>query len=442
MTQQELAKALATRTGLAESICAAFIAEFVKTAAEALARGDTVSLDNFGTLLVDDDFPGGSDVVFGSEPPLRKALRKAAKSGFTKLSDTQVIRPGSKRRASSVVKALRLTPDEEADAEADAEEAVAAEEEAEAVAMDPAEAARALGATDSSIKRAPDELLAAASGMEANASDNAGAATPTPAELTAVTPESEEDEPTDDEDGAPIPPTASALGRALDNLEHGIAPKHKHLKSMEETTILSDFAQEILGLDGKDVARGLGLSISTRGKKKAQRITFPVQVSPQAHQESQRYWKPANGDERRSIKELVLKNYFLNLGSIVRSKESREPMIVFDVVDHPSPDGEQYSIRLLRVAWEETNDAEGNLERATAGKSHSLRYEDVPFDWHKHDVLMVIDDELGPRAHAVEIGTLRNNDRRERAEVVLAQEYENFIAERRARTGSSGKQPA
>lgn len=436
MTQQELAKVLATRTGLAESICAAFVTEFVKAAGEALARGEPVSLDNFGTLVVDDDFPGGPDVVFGSEPPLRKALRKAAKSGFTKLSDTQVIRPGSKRRASSVVKALRLTPDEEADAE----EAVAAEEEAEA--MDPAEAARALGASDSAIKRAPDELLAAASASDADASDDAGAAAPTPAELSAVAPEDEDDEPTDDADGAPIPPSASALGRALDNMEHGIAPKHKKLKSMEETTILSDFAQEILGLDGKDVARGLGLSISTRGKKKAQRITFPVQVSPQAHQESQRYWKPANGDERRSIKELVLKNYFLNLGSIVRAKDSREPMIVFDVVDHPSPDGEQYSIRLLRVAWEETNDAEGNLQRATAGKSHSLRYEDVPFDWHKHDVLMVIDDELGPRAHAVEIGTLMNNDRRERAEVVLAQEYESFIAERRARTGSSGKQPA
>lgn len=433
MTQQELAKVLATRTGLAESICAAFVTEFVKAAAEALARGEPVSLDNFGTLLVDDDFPGGPDVVFGSEPPLRKSLRKAAKSGFTKLSDTQVIRPGSKRRASSVVKALRLTPDEEADAE----EAVAAEEDG-AVAMEPAEAARALGASDSAIKRAPDELLAAASGrsLDADASDDAGAAAPTPAELTAAGPE--DDEPTDDDDGAPIPPTASALGRALDNLEHGIAPKHKKLKSMEETTILSDFAQEILGLDGKDVARGLGLSISTRGKKKAQRITFPVQVSPQAHQESQRYWKPANGDERRSIKELVLKNYFLNLGSIVRAKDTREPMIVFDVVDHPSPDGEQYSIRLLRVAWEETDDAEGNLLRANAGRSHSLRYEDVPFDWQKHDVLMVIDDELGPRAHAVEIGTLMSNDRRERAEVVLAQEYENFIAERRARMGSGG----
>lgn len=440
MTQEELARVLATRTGLAETICAAFIAEFVKAAAEALVRGEPVSLDGFGTLVVDDDFPDGPDVLFGSEPPLRKRLTKAGKSGFTKLSDTQVIRPGSKRRASSVVRALRLTPEEEADAE----EAVAAEEEAEAVAMDPAEAARALGATDSAIKRAPDELLAAASGRPyaADASDDAGAAAPTPAELSAAKPESEDDEPTDDADGAPIPPTASALGRALDNLEHGIAPKHKKLKSMEETTILSDFAQEILGLDGKDVARGLGLSISTRGKKKAQRITFPVQVSPQAIQESQRYWKPANGDERRSIKELVLKNYFLNLGSIVRSKESREPMIVFDVVDHPSPDGEQYSIRLLRVAWEETDDAESNLQRANLGKSHSLRYEDVPFDWHKHDVLMVIDDELGPRAHAVEIGTLMNNDRRERAEVVLAQEYENFIAERRARTGSSGKQHA
>ncbi|MCZ7647706.1 MAG: hypothetical protein M5U26_21025 [Planctomycetota bacterium] len=43
---------------------------------------------------------------------------------------------------------------------------------------------------------------------------------------------------------------------------------------------------------------------------------------------------------------------------------------------------------------------------------------------------MVIDEKVGPRVHAFEIGSFREANRRPRAEVILAAEYEAYMTRR------------
>ena len=139
--------------------------------------------------------------------------------------------------------------------------------------------------------------------------------------------------------------------------------------------------------------------------------------------DAQRAFRPADGEERRSFKTLTLKNFFLNLGSAVRDRRSHEPMIVFDASDRVDSEGERYTPRLLRVT--------GGTPPGTGKgkKTHNLTYESIDFDCERHEVLMVIDPEQGPRPHCFDIGSFRDSDRRQRAEVFLAQEYEHHMAE-------------
>ncbi len=188
-------------------------------------------------------------------------------------------------------------------------------------------------------------------------------------------------------------------------------------------TELSSVAEDLLGLDAEDLVRGLGLTKNKQGKTLQQqgRVTFPVQIAHQMKDESHRTFRPADGEERRSLKGLTLKNFFLSIGSIVRDKETHEPLIVFDVADKAGPKGESYTPRLLRIT--------GSRPGATGG-SHSMQYEEVDFNCDKHEVLMVLDPQMGPRPHAFDVGSLTANDRRGRAETCLAQEYQIYKADK------------
>lgn len=200
-------------------------------------------------------------------------------------------------------------------------------------------------------------------------------------------------------------------------------------EEIEKKTELSTLAEQMLELDGTSLERGLALDKQVKPGSQGGRITFPVKITHQMKSDAQRAFRPVDGDERRSFKKLTLKNFFLNLGSVVRDRRSHEPMIVYDTADRTDADGERYTPRLLRVI-DSTGDS-ATTSNASAGKTHNLKYEAVDFDCDRHDVLMVIDPEQGPRPHCFDIGGFRSSDRRKRAEVCLAQEYERFMAEKR-----------
>jgi len=189
---------------------------------------------------------------------------------------------------------------------------------------------------------------------------------------------------------------------------------------------LTPLATDLLGLDKDDLERGLGLAEGHQPSTLGRHVVFPVQVSRQAKDASEKRYRPTNGDERRNYKDLALKNFFVSLGSVVRDKQTHEPLLVYDVDDTPTPEGEKYLIKLLRV---QVRQAKRTFNAATASRPDNpqeFQFESVDFNCAQHDVLMVIDPVLGPRIHGFDIGTFRDNDRRERAEICLAQEFEKW----------------
>ena len=329
MNQQELAKELSTRSGLSASVCSALITEMFASISGALLAGEEVTFSDFGTFCMD-----GRVTYFSPLGLLDAKKGDPAASGFTRVTETQVIRP----------------------------------EEARAKAL------------SSRGKKEP----------QASAKD------------------------------AAVPRSKPASKRKAES------------KAPEEGTHLSSFAQDILGLESGELERGLGLADQSAAPAKGRRLTFPVQISRQAKDHSSRFWRPTNGEERRSFKDLALKNFFVTLGSVVRDRVTHEPMLVFDVSDVPSPKGERYQIQLLRVKWEESPSESQRRGKADGEHSHELKFDEVEFDPEQHEVMMVIDPSLGPRVHSFDIGTFKANDRRDRAEVCLAQEYECFRAEGRS----------
>ncbi|MBE7465736.1 MAG: HU family DNA-binding protein [Planctomycetes bacterium] len=205
-----------------------------------------------------------------------------------------------------------------------------------------------------------------------------------------------------------------------------LKPANAESADDESPTALSSFARDVLELGAEELARGLGLAASTSPVGQGRRLTFPVQINPQAKEHSQRLWRPVDGDERRSFKDLTLKNFFLSLGSVVREKATREPLIVFDVEEERTAEGERYIIKLLRVAGTQPPPPGG----AGPSTAHRFKYMSVDFDWNRHEPLMVIDERVGPRVHAFDVGTWRDANRHQRAEVILATEYETYISRR------------
>jgi hypothetical protein len=193
----------------------------------------------------------------------------------------------------------------------------------------------------------------------------------------------------------------------------------------DEPTQLSNFAKDVLGLAGDDMERGLGLDGKGNPIMKGRRLTFPVDIKLQNKNAISKRWRPLNGDDRRSLKELLLKNYFLGLGSVVRDRKTHAPLIVYDVAHVTEKDGERYSIRLLKVAGRA-----GNATEAAGTHTHAFVFEECDFEPEAFEVMMVIDEAVGPRAHVFDIGTFLHNDRRERAEICLVQEYEEFRIEK------------
>jgi len=217
--------------------------------------------------------------------------------------------------------------------------------------------------------------------------------------------------------------------RSRSSTERVVMDPQKPMKQQAPSDRLSPLATDLLGLDKDDLERGLGLAEGVNPAAHGRRLVFPVQVSRQAKDAIEKLYRPTNGEERRSYKDLALKNFFVSLGSVVRDKQTHEPMLVYDVEDVPTPDGEKYIIKLLRVQERQAKRKNNESAAKRPGNPQELHYEESAFDCEQHEVLMVIDPAVGPRIHGFDIGSFRDNDRRERAEICLAQEFENWRAE-------------
>lgn len=368
MNQVELAQELSKRTGLARSICAAIVGEIFSVVEQAAGSGNPVVIPGFGTFR---SGKAGGPLTF--EPELKiasvsSAAREAVQA-FTQVTETKAVNLDSKRMT-----ALKMV--EEANREnlslEDAEEAVEAED-----------------ASKKSSRRSRGGI----SSVDSNTQE--------------------------------IKKRPSSRGSRSSTEVVDQKPMKQHAASDRLSSLASDF----LGLEKDDLERGLGLAEGVNPVAQGRRLVFPVQVSRQAKDAIEKLYRPTNGEERRSYKDLALKNFFVSLGSVVRDKQTHEPMLVFDVEDVPTPEGEKYVIKLLRVQERQAKRKNNESAAKRPDNPQELQFEEADFDCDRHDVLMVIDPAVGPRIHGFDIGTFRDNDRRERAEICLAQEFENWRAE-------------
>jgi len=406
MNQVELARHLSKCTGIAGSVCGAVVGELFGLVRAAIERNEPVAVKGFGTFRPMPTDSGGYEISFEPERFVQGELITTDPHGVIDVTEKRRLKLDSERMST-----LKMI--EDANLESDAEEAVeASPSEAKLPAVPPPDAPGYKPPTRSGLNPA------ARSGVVQAAPPAVGRASHSGLNAAALSGMRKEDGKGGELSAAEISGARKAAG-----MRSGVVP------SAANQPGLSSLASEILGLEEADVERGLGLAEGSSPISKGKRLTFPVQISRQAKDNSSRRFKPTDGDERRQFKDLALKNFFMSLGSIVRDRETHEPLIVFDVSDESGSDGEKYSIRLLRVTGK-LKPHQRSQTKARVGQAHELRYEEVKFDYEKHEVLIVIDEKLGPRIHGFDIGTFKDNDRRDRAEVCLAQEYENFRTER------------
>ncbi|MBI3830690.1 MAG: HU family DNA-binding protein [Planctomycetes bacterium] len=388
MNQVELAQHLSKCTGIAGSICGAVVGELFNLIRASIERNETVVIKGFGTFRPS---PVAQGYEIGFEPE-RFAQGKpvpADDGGVIELTEKRRLKLDSERMTT-----LKMI--EDATLEGDAEEAVEATE------------------ADLDTPPPPDKpgyKIATRSGLNPSARSGVNpSAVSKYAEPIVI-------------DG----PTKSGMRKAA----KGGRNKAESSPGMPKTVTsegLSSFASEILGLDKDEMERGLGLAEGVNPVSKGRRLTFPVQISRQALDNISKRYRPADGEERRQFKDLALKNFFMSLGSIVRERESHEPLIVFDVDAKRGSEGERYVIKLLRVSGR-IKTGKKSSTRAVSNPEE-LRFEEIEFDPEKHEVLIVIDEAQGPRIHGFDIGGFKDNDRHDRAEICLAQEYESFHNEK------------
>ncbi|MCW8130554.1 MAG: HU family DNA-binding protein [Planctomycetota bacterium] len=399
MNQVELAQHLSKCTGIAGSVCGAVMTELFTLVRGAIDRNESVTIKGFGTFKPEAS-RNGYEVRFEAEPPAK--ARPGDEDDVISVTETRKLKIDSDRMRS-------LKEIEEAQLAAEAEEAI---EATEADLFDPT----------SPPPDKPGYKIPTRSGLNPAMRSNASAPAASPyasAARSGVNRAADSEK--EDKPSKSGRRSASRSGRN----------KAASSSALPEATPdgLTAFASDILGLNVSEVERGLGLAAGVNPAAHGRRLTFPVQISRQAQDASSKRYRPSGGDERRQFKDLALKNFFLSLGSIVRDRETHEPLIVFDVEAKAGKEGERYVIKLLHVA------GKAKQARKAGGRvvenPHELRYEEKDFDFTHHEVLILIDEKMGPRIHGFDIGGFKDNDRRERAEICLAQEYENYQVERK-----------
>lgn len=394
MNQVELAQHLSKCTGIAGSVCGAVVGELFNIVRVAIDRNESVTIKGFGTFRPEASRDGYA-VRFEAEPPAK--AKPGDGDDIISVTETRKLKLDSDRMQ-------KLKVQEEEQLAAEAEEAIEATEDD---LFDPS--------TPPPDK--PGYKLPTRSALNPAMRSGINAASPSPFASSAArsgvnraTEPEKEDKP------------SKSGRRSASRSGRNKATSAGLPEAASEG--LSSFASDILGLDAAEVERGLGLAAGVNPTAHGRRLTFPVQISRQAQDASSKRYRPSGGDERRQFKDLALKNFFLSLGSIVRDRETHEPLIVFDVDAKAGKDGERYVIKLLQVAGK-TKPSKKATARVVENP-HELRYEEKEFDFNNHEVLIVIDEKMGPRIHGFDIGSFKDNDRRERAEICLAQEYENY----------------